>query len=164
MSYIDTSVIVAAIDPTDDRRSEARAFLGRACHKYVSELVIVELASALSRRKHLLKDLAQKGIARNEIVIISLIYYLLRKFGLKYKPLSPRARLTVFGKVYVPFAEAIELSTKLNLKTLDLLHVAYAKALKDAGEEIRTLITADRDFWELKDEIMEETGIEVELI
>jgi len=48
--------------------------------------------------------------------------------------------------VYRPIATAIELSSKARLKTLDLLHVAYAKLMKEEGEPIEGILTADTGF------------------
>lgn len=45
MIYVDTSVIVAALDPMDPRRDEARKTLETHEDKVVSELVVTELAS-----------------------------------------------------------------------------------------------------------------------
>ncbi len=49
MSYIDTSVIVAALDPADPRRPKALKELENRDVKLVSELVIAELSSVLSK-------------------------------------------------------------------------------------------------------------------
>jgi len=51
MSYIDTSVIVASLDPEDPRSNEAKKILENEKCKIISELVLVELASVISRRK-----------------------------------------------------------------------------------------------------------------
>ena len=45
MSYIDTSVIVAALDPSDPRWKHARSILEGEGERVVSELVIAELGS-----------------------------------------------------------------------------------------------------------------------
>jgi predicted nucleic acid-binding protein len=47
---VDTSVIVAALDPTDPRREEARKALELHDNKIVSELFVAELASVLARQ------------------------------------------------------------------------------------------------------------------
>ncbi len=46
MSYVDTSVIIAALDPKDHRRRYIKSFLEGNEYKVVSELVITELVSA----------------------------------------------------------------------------------------------------------------------
>jgi predicted nucleic acid-binding protein len=47
------------------------------------------------------------------------------------------------------------------LKTLDLLHLAYLKTLKEQGEEIDEIITADYDFEREKEAVMRELNINV---
>jgi len=164
MSYIDTSVIVAALDPTDPRRRRAREILEEEGHKVVSELVLAELASALSRREELLSDLAGRlGLSR-ELTIVAILLYIMRRFNLRYRAVVSRARALPFGKMYAPIATAMELSVALKLKTLDLLHAAYVKLLKNEGEPIRTLETADSDFEKAKKQLKSILGIDVSLI
>jgi hypothetical protein len=40
----------------------------------------------------------------------------------------------------------MELSPKLKVKTLALLHLTYAKAFIEEGEEVRKITTIDEDF------------------
>ena len=164
MSYVDTSIIVAALDPTDSRRYHAKMILEEKSVKMVSELVLMELASVLSRREKMMAELANKlGLSR-ELVEVAVILYILKRFNLKYKMLRSRTRVTVFGKMYAPIAVAMELSPKLRLRTLDLLHIAYLKLLKEEGEPINTLMTADEDFKEVEKELKEVIGVNVHLI
>jgi predicted nucleic acid-binding protein len=51
MSYVDTSIIVAALDYLDPRRELALEILEKKEDKKISELVLVELVSILSRRR-----------------------------------------------------------------------------------------------------------------
>ncbi|MEM3520711.1 MAG: PIN domain-containing protein, partial [Thermoproteota archaeon] len=50
MSYVDTSIIVAALDPEDPLQKSASMILKNEEDKIVSELVLLELTSVLSRR------------------------------------------------------------------------------------------------------------------
>jgi len=163
MSYIDTSVIVAALDSADPRRRRAREILEEEGHKVISELVLAELASALSRREELMSDLASRlGLSR-ELTIAAILLYIMRRFNLRYKALVSRAKTLPFGKMHAPTAAAVELSGALKLKTLDLLHAAYIKLLKNEGEPIHTLVTADSDFEKAK-KLKSILGIDVTLI
>jgi len=164
MSYIDTSIIVVALDPTDPRRQHAIAILEKEEHKIISELVLAELASVLSRREELISDLASKLGLSKELTIIAILLYILKRFNLRYRAPTVRAKALPFGKMYTPIAIATELSTTLKLKTLDLLHVAYVKLLKEENEPIHTLITADKDFKSVEKELRDIVGIEVSLI
>ena len=56
MIYVDTSVIVAALDPSDPRREEAKKTLELHDDKVVSELVVAELASVLTKQHKVLAN------------------------------------------------------------------------------------------------------------
>jgi predicted nucleic acid-binding protein len=76
LSYIDTSVIVAALDSSDPRWRRARKVLESYGEKVVSELVVAELASVLSRRADLLSDIADEvGLSVDETVIAVILYF-----------------------------------------------------------------------------------------
>lgn len=68
------------------------------------------------------------------------------------------------GEIYRPFATAIELSAQLSLRTLDMLHISYAKLLRDRGERIRRIVTADADFARIADKLRKIIDLDVELI
>ena len=164
MSYVDTSVIVAALDPTDPRRERAKDALEEESYKVVSELVLAELASVLSRRGDVVSSLAHRLGLSTELTIVAVLLYLLRRFNLKYRAVESRARTLPFGKASAPTATAMELSAALKLKTLDLLHVAYMKLLKDQGEPIFTLKTADADFKEAEEQLKSAVGVSVSIV
>jgi len=164
MSYIDTSVIVAALDPSDPRSRSARRVLEEEGYKVVSELVLAELASVLSRREDLVSSLARRLRLSKELTILAILLYLLRRFNLKYRAVKSRARALPFGRTGAPAAVAIELSAVLRLKTLDLLHAAYLKLLKDQGEPIFMLRTADTDFEGVKEQLKSAVGVDVSIV
>ncbi|MEM3945463.1 MAG: PIN domain-containing protein, partial [Candidatus Micrarchaeia archaeon] len=129
MSYVDTSIIVAALDPEDPLQKSASMILKNEEDKIVSELVLLELASVLSRRISL-TEFKEKLKVREELVVPTLLLYLLKRFGLKYEKVDSRAKVPKFDSVYFPIATAITISRRLRLKTLDLLHIAYIRLLK----------------------------------
>ena len=163
MSYIDTSVIVAALDPADPRSRSAKRVLEEEGYKVVSELVLAELASVLSGREDLVSNLARRLGLSKELTILAILLYLLQRFNLKYRAVKSRARALPFGRSNAPAAVAIELSAVLRLKTLDLLHTAYVKLLKDQGEPIFTLRTADTDFEGVKEQLKNAVGVNVSI-
>ncbi len=58
ISYIDTSILLAALDEKDRRYDKARAILeesGRV--KVISELVVTELASVVARRSDIVSSI-----------------------------------------------------------------------------------------------------------
>jgi len=100
--YVDTSVIVAALDPTDPRREEARKALELHDNKIVSELVIAELASVLARQHKVLISIKDKhGLDDHMMASMTIILYILKRFNLKYISVRGFSR-TLFGKLYNP--------------------------------------------------------------
>lgn len=164
MNYIDTSVIVAALDPLDPRCEKARSLLEKGEDKIVSELVLVELTSIVARREELVSSIASELGLRRDEAVTAILLYVLRRFNLKYRSIHGSTRLPLLGSVYRPIATAIELSSPLRLKALDLLHVAYAKLLKDGGEAIQRLVTADKDFGKMREALREKVGIDLQLV
>lgn len=145
MSYIDTSVIVAALDPLDPRQRSARIVLEDDERvKVISELVLTELASVLVRRELLLELKARLDL-REELIVPTLLLYLIKRFKLEYERVDGYTKIPALGELYSPMAVALNLSTKLKLRTLDSLHIAYSKLLRDKGREIDSLITVDEE-------------------
>jgi len=162
--YVDTSVIVAALDPTDPRREEARKALELHDNKIVSELVIAELASVLARQHKVLISIKDKlGLDDHMMASMTIILYILKRFNLKYISVRGFSR-TSFGKLYNPMRYAIELTERLRLKTLDLLHLAYIKAMKEQGLLINTLLTVDTDFKNIEKDLQELLRVSIELL
>jgi len=163
MSYIDTSVIVAALDPSDRRRDRAKMVLEGRGDKFISELVLAELSSVLTRREEL-KELASKLGIREDLVLPAILIYLIRRFSLIYMKVNGLVRLPAIGELYSPMAFAVTWSTKLKLRTLDMFHLAYVKIMKDEGSSVRSIVTADKEFQKAEEIMKKEIGVEVSLI
>lgn len=163
MTYVDTSVIVAALDPTDPRREEARKALEIRNGKVVSELVVAELASVLARQRKVLEGIRHKLGISEHVAFIAVILYVLKRFDLKYASVRGFSR-TLLGRLSKPLAYAVELAEKLRLKALDVLHLAYIKAMKEQGVWIRALLTSDADFKENEEDVREALGVAVDLV
>lgn len=161
MSYIDTSAIVAALDPSDPRMSEARRLLDRAEARIVSDLVVAELASVISRRTGALDRVARVLGKPEPVAVAVAVLYILKRFKLKQVSVKGRIRLP-YGEYYKPLAYTVTLAGKLKLKTLDLLHLSYIKAMKQQGVKVNTLLTADEDFARSKREIQDIIGVKVQ--
>jgi len=164
MPYIDTSIIIVALDPSDHRNREAIKILDEERNKIISELVIIELANVLSRRRELVSQLASKLGLSEELTIFAILLYIMKRFKLRYESIEKRIKSTILGKMYSPVAAAIELSKPLQLKTLDSLHIGYIKVLKDEGKSIDRLITADTDFEKAKEYLDKVIGIALSTI
>ncbi len=164
MSYIDTSVIIAALDPIDPRRNKAIEVLENEHDKIISELTLVELASTLARREKLLGQMMDKLGLNREETILAILIYILKKFGIRYETIDGWIRYPLVGKVYKPIATAVELSKYIKLRTLDLLHLAYTKLLMEKGIYLQKLITMDSDYEKISNIIKKLFNIAVRVI
>ena len=164
MSYVDTSIIIAALDPIDSRNKSAIDILEKEDYKVISELTIIELASVLSRRREVLSEMTGKLGLSEKLTVLAIIMYLMRRFNLRYRAVETGAETMVLGKMYKPMAESIELSTRLKLKTLDLLHISYIKLLKGDGEPINKLITADMEFGRAEVYLKKDIGVYLSIL
>jgi predicted nucleic acid-binding protein len=164
MSYVDISIIVAALDYLDPRQKSALEVLEKKGDKKISELVLVELASILSRKRNILYEAFRKIGVKEELMIPAAILYIVKRFRLEYKRVYDHGRVLPLGDFYLPLATAIELSSKFKLKTLDLLHLAYIKTLIDQEEEIFELITVDEDFKKEEESIKRELKIDIKTL
>lgn len=126
--------------------------------------MLAELASLLSRREGLVSNPARRLGLSTELTIAAILLYLLRRFNLKYRAVESRAKTLPFSKASAPTATAMQLSAALKLKTLDLLHAAYVKLLKDQGEPIFTLKTADADLKEAEEQLKSAVGVSVSIV
>ena len=130
----------------------------------MSELVLAELASILSRRGEMLLELSRKLKVKEELIVPIVILYILRKFKLSYRRVDGYRRIFMIDNLYPPFATAMDISSKFKLKILDLLHLAYIKTLMEQGEEINELITVDYDFEREREAIKRELNIDVKIL
>ncbi len=117
----------------------------------------------LARQHRVLIDVRDKLGVDEYVAFIAIILYIMRRFNLKYTSVRSFSR-TPFGKLYNPLAYTIELAEKLKLKTLDLPHLAYIKAIREQGLWIHTLLTADADFKDIEKGLQELLGIAVDLV
>lgn len=163
MIYVDTSVIIAALDVKDPKREEAKKILEIHDDKAVSELVLIELASVLARQHKMLASIRNKLNLDEHVAFMAVILYIMKRFKLKYTIVGGFLR-TPLGSFYKPLGYGIELAEMLKLRTLDLLHLAYIKSMKEQGILISTILTADKEFKDNEEDIKKIVGISVDLI
>ena len=134
MIYLDTCVIVAAIDELDPNHEKALSLLARIenMRKVVSRLTLVELASVFSRAK------IEEPIA--------LAIYAVKRVGAEVLDIDFNEVLT----------KAFRYAPGLRLRTLDLLHIV-ACSLCGA----RAFATLDKDIVSKSSVIEEMLGIEI---
>ncbi len=132
MIYVDTNIIISYVDQLDQNHGKARRLLDTLNEdRVVSELTKVELASVFSRAGF--KD------------PLALSLYSIRKVDARIVNVD-------FNRVLV---KAAEISHRLKLRTLDLLHITVASLIG-----AQKLVTFDRDILS-KSNLISKFGIEV---
>nr|MDO8062137.1 PIN domain-containing protein [Candidatus Freyrarchaeum guaymaensis] len=164
MKYIDTSVIVSALDPLDEKQKTSLQFLEEEKEKVASELVMLELASVVSRRLDELSIPLREFSLPSEQLLIAILVYVLRRFGIKFVKIVGSMEIPLLGQMSLPVAATIELSAKIKLRSLDLLHIAYVKLLKEKGFKISAFATLDEYFVKAKEFLEEELSVALETL
>ncbi len=146
MIYVDTSLVVTALDTSDPSRSKAAAeLMNRSGVKAVSELFLVELAAAVSRKSGLIAAVRAED-AQPSTVLLAYLAHLMSKYDLKLLSPSGEHVFTPLGKVGAEAGSCLGLAVPLKLRSLDLLHVAHLLSLKERGYGIELLLTSDSEF------------------
>jgi predicted nucleic acid-binding protein len=165
MAYVDTNVILAKYFPEDRLHSKATAFLElNRKRKFVSPVSIVELAAVVSRLQRDIRaprELQQEPPRRR---VRAIVEFLIRDCALTVAAVPARAKIKFAGTILsVPleYHSSIRLAHALELKTLDLIHLAYADNLRKWGHEVAAFVTGDSDILNKSDKIQEQLGIEV---
>ena len=153
-AYVDTSIIVARYKPNDPLHevSENLFKLSEAT-LYISPLTVVELHSVLSRVR---VDTSIEGLTLH-----SLIHFIIKDCRLHVISIPLLAKRSIASyeiAAPVEYYLAIRLSHQLKLRTLDLLHIAYASLLRRKGIA-NILITGDEDILKRGREIHATTGV-----
>jgi|YelNatPaOPRAMG01_1025707.scaffolds.fasta_scaffold41886_4 predicted nucleic acid-binding protein len=165
MFYLDTCVILAYCIDGDPQHRKAVNLVEKLRQKadkfYASTLTLVELYSVLSRniQKYRLPPGIEESVNHKNKLQATITYFIQL---LSLHILSDEAKLVDLGnlKLFYEFFDAIDLATKLKLKTLDLLHLAYARQFA-AKKLVRSFVTFDSQILENKDAILKDIGIEV---
>ncbi|OLD03933.1 MAG: hypothetical protein AUJ07_05160 [Crenarchaeota archaeon 13_1_40CM_3_53_5] len=165
MAYVDTGVLIAAYAPKDPLRSAARNFLGKSrASRIISSLTFEELSSVLSRIE---ENLELPSILRQEPPqrrIRALVEYVVRDCRLTIASQVGSSRIRLGGRsVTMPmeYSTAAALAPKLKLRSLDLLHLAYASLISRLEFSISSFVTGDETILGKTDEIQESLNITV---
>ena len=165
MAYVDTNVILANYFPEDRVHSRASAFfeLSRK-RKIVSPVSVVELFAVVSRLKtelrapkEILEELPRRRVR-------ALVEFLIKDCKLFLASVPAQAKIKFAGTVLsvpVEYESCIRLAHGLKLKTLDLIHLAYADNLRKWGHGVDVFVTFDGDILRSSTNIQERFGIEV---
>lgn len=159
MKYIDTSVIVSALDPADPSQRGSIKILTKP-EKVISELAITELTSVLLRNNNFTSLMEELSGDRSSTSYAA-ITYIIERFDLLYFPTSQSTTETPIGSYNSIMALAIELSDRIPLRTLDLLHLSYAYTISKLASSKMEFFTRDREFEVYKKEIEDVAEIKI---
>ncbi len=157
--YVDTSVIVAAIDKGDSKNPSAERFLLMEREKIISPLVLAEIFSVVSRNYKRLMSKFDIEIDDKDLPMV-IARLSMRKYGLNL--IYPfEKELSIFGEMPAEIKLTFMLSHELKLRTLDLLHLSIAWCLKLNGYDINGFATYDNEILRKAEKVKNLTGIRV---
>jgi len=168
-AYIDTSVIISAYKPNETSYETAIQIAKlNDVVKVGSYVLVAELISVTSRLykasqirlqapvKKILSKLPKEERAYALVNAIILDWNLsYPKLGFEVKQLKLRA-----FSLSVPEAilEACMIAPLVDLKTLDLMHIASAKIINEATHDLKYFVTLDQDILDSRDEVKKVAG------
>ena len=153
--YVDTNIIIAYYKPSDPLYNVVRTFFRRKESFIITPINLFELYSVISRIRSYI-SLPDKIKSVKARVIVQYIVEDLNLQTLARTFLVKLSKMNV--RIPAEYYLAIKLADSLKLRSLDLLHIAYASLL---GNEIDAFITGDIEILEKKDIIEEKTGVKV---
>ncbi len=170
-AYIDTSVIISAYKPDEESGKESlRVAKLDAVRKVGSYMLVVELFSVISRlyRASLIEMPTSIEGLLSKLPFEERVYALVNALILDWNLSCPstgfeakQLRLKDFA-LWMPEAmlEACAMVPAVNLKTLDLIHVASAKIINDVSHDLAYFVTLDQDILDGRDEIKKVAGFQ----
>ena len=170
-TYLDTSIIVARYMPADPAFNEVeKLFKASREARYISEISVLELHCVFSRliRGGMLSDhlgLSSFADLETKEKVRVAVEHAIRTWRLTVTTPErtyarfPLSRQTI--ETQHEFYEAIRLAPALGLKTLDMLHLTYAKTMRESVPDLKTFTTLDGDIISRRKEIENELDITV---
>ncbi len=155
--YVDTSVVIAKYKPGDLLYRDANRFFERDYDFVISPITLMELYSVLARIRPFLR--LEKGLGNTNVDTI--VAFIIHDLKLRLVARSFMTKLQVFGaKIRLPleYHLAIKFSERLQLKTLDMLHIAYVYMLRDM---LNYFVTCDDDILKARNTIEQQIGVKV---
>jgi predicted nucleic acid-binding protein len=170
-TYLDTSVIVARYMPADPAfNGVERLFRASPEARYISEISVLELHCVFSRLMRGGMLSARIGLSsfvdldRNEKVKVA-VEHAIRTWRLtvvtpeRTYARFPLSRQTI--ETQHEFFEAMRNAPALGLKALDMLHLTYAKTMRESVPDLETFTTLDGEIISRRREIQDELDITV---
>jgi predicted nucleic acid-binding protein len=170
-TYLDTSNIIARYMPADPAFNEVeRLFRASTEARYISEISVLELHcvfSRLIRGGMLSAPLGISSFADLEIKekVQVAVEHAIRTWRLTVATPErtyarfPLSRQTI--ETQHELFEAMRTAPALGLKTLDTLHLTYAKTIRETVPDLETFTTLDGDIISRRNEIESELDITV---
>jgi predicted nucleic acid-binding protein len=171
VTYLDTSVIIARYMPADPAFNKVeRLFRASTEARYISEISVLELHcvfSRLIRGGMLSAPLGISSFADLEIKekVKVAVEHAIRTWRLTVATPErtyaryPLSRQTI--ETQHELFEVIRTAPALGLKTLDMLHLIYAKTIRETVPDLETFTTLDGDIISRRNEIESELDITV---
>jgi predicted nucleic acid-binding protein len=170
-TYLDTSVIIARYMPADPAFSKVeRLFRTSPEARYISEISVLELHCVFSR-------LIRGGMLSTHLGLSSFAGLEMKEkvqVAVEHAIRTWRLTVTTPERTYARFPlsrqtietqhelfEAIRTAPALGLKTLDMLHLTYAKTMRETVPDLKTFTTLDGDIISRRNEIENELDITV---
>jgi len=170
-TYLDTSVIIARYMPADPAFNKVERFFQESTQaRYVSEISVLELHCVFSR-------LIRGGMLTAPLWISSFADLEMKekvKVAVEHAIRTWRLTVATPERTYARFPlsrqtietqhelfEAIRTAPALGLKTLDTLHLTYAKTIRETVPDLETFTTLDGDIISRRNEIESELDITV---
>ena len=170
-AYIDTSVIVSAYKPDEpSHRASMRIAKLDTLTKVGSYVLITELFAVTSRlyKTSQIKISASVEEALSKLLMEERIYALVNAIILDWNLQCPSLGFEVKQMMLKDFAlsmpeamlEACTIAPLVNLKTLDIMHIACAKIINEAAQDLKYFVTPDQDILNNRNEIERLTGFQ----
>jgi predicted nucleic acid-binding protein len=170
-TYLDTSVIIARYMPADPAFNKVeRLFRASTEARYISEISVLELHCVFSR-------LIRGGMLSAPLGISSFADLEMKekvKVAVEHAIRTWRLTVATPERTYARYPlsrqtietqhelfEAMRTAPALGLKTLDTLHLTYAKTIRETVPDLETFTTLDGDIISRRNEIESELDITV---
>jgi predicted nucleic acid-binding protein len=170
-TYVDTSVIIARYMPSDPAFRKVESFFRTSSSpRYVSEISVLELHCVFSRLVRSGTLAAHLGVSSFEDLEMKekvrvAVEHAIRTWRLTVvTPDRTYARFPLSGQTIETqheLFEAIRTAPALGLKTLDMLHLIYARTMREVVPDLKTFTTLDGEVISRRDEIEKELDITV---
>jgi len=163
MAYTDTNVLISYyFDEEELHETSVRTFNAlRAVQKevYISPLTLVELHSVIARNLPKYRLPPHYMVLDEERRIRALAKDILERLEPILVNDEPKLEPFDKGRVFHIYRKAIDYAATLKLRSLDLLHIAYAVELAKRGL-VDTFVTLDKELIDRK-EVLRSLGLKV---